>query len=98
MSDLLKKAISLGLGITAVSREKVQQFVDEMVVKGELGKSEAKDVVNRLIDRGEEHRLELRQIVHDQVQKILSELDVATKQDLRDLEQKLMTPPGPTSP
>jgi polyhydroxyalkanoate synthesis regulator phasin len=98
MSDLFKKAISLGLGITAASREKVQQFVDEMVVKGELGKSEAKDMVNRLIDRGEEHRLELRQFVQEQVHKILSELDLATKQDLRDLEQKMMNPPGPSNP
>jgi polyhydroxyalkanoate synthesis regulator phasin len=95
MSDILKKAISLGLGITAVSREKVQQFVDELVIKGELGKSEAKDVVNRLIARGEEQQSEIKRMVQDQVKKVLADLDVATKQDLRDLEKKL-TPSDPT--
>jgi polyhydroxyalkanoate synthesis regulator phasin len=95
MSDILKKAISLGLGITAVSREKVQQFVDELVVKGELGKSEAMDVMNRLIARGEEQQSEIKRMVQDQVKKVLADLDVATKQDLRDLEKKL-TPSDPT--
>jgi polyhydroxyalkanoate synthesis regulator phasin len=98
MSDFLKKAVSLGLGITAASREKVQQFVDEMVVKGELGKAESRDVVDRLIARGEEHQMELKRMVQDQVKKILAELDVATKEDLRELERKMMNPPGPTAP
>ncbi|SEC27520.1 polyhydroxyalkanoate synthesis regulator [Paenibacillus sp. GP183] len=96
MSDLLRKAFALGLGITAASKEKVQQFVDEMVLKGELGKNESRDVVNDLISKGEEQRLELKRLVHEQVKKVLAELDVATKQDLRELEQKI-NPPGPTT-
>jgi polyhydroxyalkanoate synthesis regulator phasin len=96
MSELLRKAVALGLGITVASKEKVQQFVDEMVLKGELGKNESRDAVNDLISKGEEQRLELKRTVQDQVKKILAELDVATKQDLRELEQKI-NPPGPTS-
>jgi polyhydroxyalkanoate synthesis regulator phasin len=96
MSELLRKAVALGLGLTAASKDKVQQFVDEMVLKGELGKNESRDVVNDLISRGEEHRLELKRIVHEQVKKVFAELDVATKQDLRELEQKI-SPPDPTT-
>jgi polyhydroxyalkanoate synthesis regulator phasin len=89
MSDMLRKAISLGLGLTAYSREKAQQFVDEMVLKGELGKNESKDVINQLIEKGEQQQFEIKRMVQEQVKKVLDELDVATKQDLRDLEQKL---------
>lgn len=88
MSDILRKAIALGLGITAVSREKVQQFVDELVVKGELGRNESKEVVDRLIARGEEQQSEIKRMVQDQIRKILADMDVATKQDLQELEQK----------
>jgi polyhydroxyalkanoate synthesis regulator phasin len=96
MSDILKKAIALGLGLTAVSREKVEQFVEDLVAKGEVAQSESKEAVNRLIARGEEQRLEIKRMVQDQVKKILSDLDVATKQDLKDLEHKLTssTPPS----
>jgi polyhydroxyalkanoate synthesis regulator phasin len=89
MSDILRKALSLGLGITAISREKIQGFVDELVDNGEMAKDESKDVVNRLIARGEEQQSEIKRMVQDQVKKILADLDVATKQDLIDLEQKL---------
>lgn len=91
MGDILKKAFALGLGITAVSRDVIQQFVDELVEKGEVAKSESKDVINRLIARGEEHQDELKGMVQEQVKKILADLNVATKQDLLDLEKKLTT-------
>ncbi|WP_040950707.1 phasin family protein [Gorillibacterium massiliense] len=89
MSDFIKKALSLGLGVTAVSKEKVQSFVDELVMKGELGQNESKDLVNNLIAKGQEQQSEIMRMVREQVKKILVELDVATKQDLLDLEAKL---------
>ena len=70
MNEFLRKAVSLGIGITAVSREKVQQFVDEMVEHGEMAHNESNDVVNRLIARGEEQQIEIKRIVQDQVKKI----------------------------
>ncbi len=36
MSDLFKKAISLGWGLTIVSKEKVEKVVDDLVKRGEL--------------------------------------------------------------
>lgn len=95
MSDLLKKAISLGLGMASASKEKVEQFVDELVSKGEIAQSESKDAVNRLIAKGDEQRNEIKRMVNEQVKKVLNELDVATKQDLRDLEQQLKSPNPP---
>jgi polyhydroxyalkanoate synthesis regulator phasin len=98
MNDILRKALSLGIGITAISREKVQQFVDELVEKGEMANSESKDVVNRLIARGEEQQNEIKRMVQDQVKKILADLDVATKQDLVNLENKLNSANASTIP
>lgn len=97
MNDLIRKAISLGLGVTAVSREKIQQFVDELVVKGELGQNESKDLVNSLISKGQEQQNEIMRMVREQVRRVLSELDVATKQDLQELEAKL-TGSAPAAP
>ncbi|MDU2242308.1 MAG: polyhydroxyalkanoate synthesis regulator, partial [Paenibacillus sp.] len=34
MSDLLKKAISLGWGLTIMSKEKVESIVDDLVKRG----------------------------------------------------------------
>lgn len=42
MSDLFKKAISLGWGLTVVSKEKVEKAVEDLVNRGELAPSESK--------------------------------------------------------
>jgi polyhydroxyalkanoate synthesis regulator phasin len=89
MNDILKKAVSLGFGVTAVGREKAQKFVDEMIDKGVIVQNESKEVVNQLIQRGEEQKNESKRIVHDEIREILADLDVATKQDLKNMESRL---------
>ncbi|WP_207953264.1 phasin family protein [Paenibacillus agricola] len=89
MNELLKKVFSLGLGATIASKEKIQQVVDELVVKGELGQNESKDLIDNLVAKGEEQKDYVKQMVRDQVKKVLDELQIATKQDLKDLEARL---------
>jgi polyhydroxyalkanoate synthesis regulator phasin len=89
MNEMIKKAVSLGFGVTAVGREKAQKFVDEMIDKGIMAQHESKEVVDQLIKRGEEQKNESKRIVHDEIREILADLDVATKQDLKNLESRL---------
>lgn len=89
MSDLLRKAINLGVGLAVASKEKIEQYADELVAKGELGKNESKDFVNQLIRKGEEQRNEMKGVVREQVSKVLAELDIATRQELRRLEVRI---------
>ncbi|MCL6458611.1 MAG: hypothetical protein K6T85_11455, partial [Gorillibacterium sp.] len=89
MSDLLRKAISLGVGLAVASKEKIEQLADEMVVKGELGKNDSKEFVKQMIAKGEEQRGQMKTMVQDQVRRVLEELDVATKRDVQKLEERL---------
>lgn len=89
MSDLFKKAISLGLGLTVVSKEKVEKVVDDLVKRGELAPNESKALVNRLIERGEEEQSQIKTIIYEQVKRVLSELDVPSETDVASLEQRI---------
>ncbi|AIQ44110.1 phasin family protein [Paenibacillus sp. FSL R7-0297] len=89
MSDLFKKAISLGVGLTIVSKEKVEKVVDELVKRGELAPSESKALVDRLVERGEEERGTFKSAVHEQVQKVLRELKVPVQGDIAGLESRI---------
>lgn len=89
MSDLFKKAISLGLGLTVVSKEKVEKVVDDLVKRGELAPDESKALVNRLIERGEEEQSQIKSFIYDQVKKVLSEMDVPSENDVASLEQRV---------
>jgi len=89
MSDLFKKAISLGVGLTIVSKEKVEKVVEELVKRGELAPSESKALVDRLVERGEEERGAIKSAVHEQVQKVLKELKVPVQSDMAELELRI---------
>ncbi|MCL6601964.1 MAG: phasin family protein [Paenibacillus sp.] len=89
MSDLFKKAISLGVGLTIVSKEKVEKAVEELVKRGELAPSESKALVDRLVERGDEERGMFKSAVQEQVQRILKELKVPTQTDVAGLELRI---------
>lgn len=89
MNDLFKKALSLGIGITVASKEKIEQAVDELVKKGQLAPSESSELVNRLLEKGEEEKENMKQFVRENMQKLFAELHVATKEDIGRLERRI---------
>ncbi|GGF86914.1 ATP synthase subunit B [Paenibacillus albidus] len=89
MSDLFKKAISLGVGLTIVSKEKVEKVVEELVKRGELAPSESKALVDRLVERGEEERGVFKTAVQEQVQRALKELKVPVQSDIAELQGRI---------
>ncbi|MEF3301542.1 phasin family protein [Paenibacillus sp. GYB003] len=89
MNEIVKKMLALGIGITVASKEKIESVVDELVKKGEVAPAESKELVARLIEKGEESRQEMGRTMRETMQKLLAELDVATKQDIERLEQRL---------
>lgn len=89
MSDLFKKALSLGIGLTVASKEKVEKTVEELVKKGEIAPSESKAVVNKLIERGEEERSVIKNMVQEQVRRVLKEIDVPAGSEVDSLEQRI---------
>lgn len=89
MSDLFKKAISLGVGLTIVSKEKVEKVVEELVKRGELAPSESKALVDRLVERGDEERGVFKNAVQEQVQRVLKDLKVPVQSDIAALETRI---------
>ncbi|WP_410512686.1 phasin family protein [Paenibacillus sp. BR2-3] len=89
MSDLFKKAISLGVGLTIVSKEKVEKVVEELVKRGELAPSESKALVDRLVERGEEERGVFKSAIQEQVQRVLKDLKVPVQSDIAALQSRI---------
>jgi len=89
MSDLFKKAFSLGLGLTLVSKEKIEKTVDDLVERGKLAPGESKAFVERLLERGEEEQGQLKRVIQEQVKRVLQEAGVASESDVTSLEQRV---------
>lgn len=89
MMDFIHKGLALGLGLAVTTKEQAEKFVRELVQKGELTKEESKDMVRQLIERGEEEKNKLKQIVREQLQQVLHEMDLASKEDIKRLEERI---------
>ncbi|GAA0489315.1 ATP synthase subunit B [Salinibacillus aidingensis] len=89
MKDTVKKGLSLGIGLALTSKEHAEKVLDDLVKKGELTKQESKEFFNEIRERGEESQEELDGKIHEKLNKVLNDLNVATKEDLSDLEKRL---------
>ncbi|AZS17688.1 phasin family protein [Paenibacillus lutimineralis] len=89
MSDLLKKAISLGWGLTIVSKEKIEGVVDELVRRGELAPSESKQLVERLIDKGAEEQDRFKELINEQVRSVMQGMGLATVKEVEELKGRV---------
>lgn len=89
MMDFIKKGLAFGLGLAVTSKEQVEKIVNEMVKKGELSKEESKDMIHQLIQRGEEEKDELKRIIREQLKQMLDKLNLASKDDIHRLEQRI---------
>lgn len=89
MKDLIKKGLALGLGLAVASKEQIEKAVDELVKKGEVSASESKELIDELIRKGEEEQKELRMKIREHVNDFLRELNITTKEDIRNLEKRI---------
>lgn len=85
----MKKWLMFGLGLAVTGKEQIEKFVDELVKKGELSLEEAKDIMDQWIQQKEERKAELQRIVREQLKQMMDKLDLATKEDIRKLEQRV---------
>ncbi|WP_018922301.1 phasin family protein [Salsuginibacillus kocurii] len=89
MNDFVKKGFLFGLGAALSTRDKVQTYVDDLVYKGKITPTEAEEWVDQLVDKGAQKEEELSHESKMKIQEALSDLGMATKEDVARLELKL---------
>lgn len=89
ISDMFEKMFLLGVGAFALTKDKVQGTVDDLVERGRLTREQGKDVVSELADRGSEERQAFMRYIRDAVRSVLDKTDVATKGDIERLESEI---------
>ncbi len=91
MLDILKKTYLAGLGLATLTREKVEELVDELVRRGEVAEKDRPHVVQDLLDRARDEQKKLSSSIQDTVRKVIGELGVPTRKEYRDLVSRVET-------
>ena len=89
MFDLIKKTMLTGVGLAAMTRDKVEELARELIEKGEMTEKEGKELVDEFMKKSEQAKKDLETKVEGIVEKVLGKMNLATKEDIRRLEEKI---------
>ena len=89
MTDLLKKAGLLGLGLVSLTEKKARELAEELIKEGETSRKDVQDLTQSLLRKAEKSRKDLEKEVERITRAVLGKMNNATKKDLANLEKKL---------
>lgn len=89
MLDLIKKSLLTGIGLAALSKDKIETLAKALTEKGELSEKEGRDLMDDLMKKSEQARKEFKTKVEDIVKNVLGKMNLATKDDITSLNKKL---------
>ena len=85
MIDLIKKIVFTGVGLAAMTKDKIEALGKEIAEQAKLSEKEGKDLLDELMKKSEESRKDLEK----QVEKFVKKMNLATRDDLLTLEKKV---------
>ena len=86
MIDVLKKSLAFGLGVAGLTTDKVKEFVDQAVARGEMSNDEAKSFLDEVSTRADEERQSIKNWIYEQVNKALRDAGAADSTRVSQLE------------
>lgn len=89
VEKMITKAVQLGLGVMDVTKEQVEKFVKEVTKNNKTNVAEGRKMVDKILKDAKVAKDKLEKKIDAQVKKIIEKSNLATKKDLKDLEQKL---------
>ena len=89
MFEALDKLMLAGLGAVSMTRERAEKIFDEYVSRGKVEKEARSGFVKEVVDTAEKTRKDFEKLISEQVHKTVDKLELATRDDIKRLEEKL---------
>ncbi len=89
MSDMFRKMGLFGIGVITLTQEKIEEFSQEMIKKGEISREEGKKFVKEVLSEQEKEIKELENKINERVKESLEKSGVVMRSDVAALEKKI---------
>lgn len=87
MEKLLRKALIIGMGAAALTKERMENLLDELSEAAE--KVGEEDLLSQMVKKGEQTRKEFEERIVEQLRGLIARGNFATKEDIARLEDKI---------
>ena len=89
MFELIKKAMFTGIGMAAMTKEKVEELAADFIKKGNLSEQEGRKLVDELMKKSEESQAEFKKQLDEIVCSTLEKMEVARKGQIDELRDEI---------
>ena len=89
ITEIFRKMALFGIGTIAISQEKIEEFAQEMVKKGELNREEGKKFVLEVLSEKERQCKEIKEDINRKVKDAIENRGMATKKDVEDVSSRM---------
>jgi polyhydroxyalkanoate synthesis regulator phasin len=89
MFELIKKTLLTGVGMAVMTKDKVEELGKDLASQARLSENEGKEFVDHLLKQSENARKEFETRVSTAVQKAVSGLNLASRDEVARLHAKV---------
>src|SRR5271165_1741596 len=89
MFDLIKKTLLTGVGLAVMTKEKVEELGKDLASQAKMSEHEGKEFVDHLLKQSDTARKEFETRINAAVQKAVSGLNLASKDEVAKLSAKV---------
>jgi polyhydroxyalkanoate synthesis regulator phasin len=89
MKELLKNVVYTGIGAAFLTKEKIEEFKDDLVNQGKIGQDEGKRFVEEMVQKTESIKESLDLKINKIVEERIKKLNIVTRDDFADLRRQV---------
>ena len=89
MFDLIKKTMLTGVGLAAMTKDKIEELAKELTEKGKLTEKEGKDLIDDLLKKSEKAKKDLEAQIERVVKDTMKKMNIASGEELSNLTKRV---------
>ena len=89
MKELLKNVVYTGIGAAFLTKEKIEEFKDDLVNQGKIGQDEGKRFFEEMVQKTDSIKESLDLKINKIVEERIKQLNIVTRDDFADLRRQV---------
>lgn len=89
MFDILRKTILAGVGVTYLTKDKIEEIGKKIAQDSKVSEAEARKFVDELIGKSLEAKGSLEKTITEKIQAVIHAMNLPTRKDVEDLNSKI---------
>ena len=89
MLDFIKKTMLTGIGLAMKTKDELEEWVKEVVKKGEMSENEGKNFLDDLKKKSKEAQKDFEEKIESKFKDLLKKADIATRDEVNDLKNEI---------